>query len=137
MAFSFHCHMCHLQFKMLLPPAKKQKIPACIREIQVHKLWSKVYSQKGLTAMQRWGESNTYMHTLSGVQSGHVFSGHSGTEWRGRGNRRREAKPSDAVFGHLHQIPPNLKWLQVCHLHSGTEKCKETKKKIYFTEASL
>ena len=36
---------------MLLPPAKKQKTPACIREIQVHKLLTKVYSQKGLTAM--------------------------------------------------------------------------------------
>ena len=113
------CH-CHQQ--------QKQKTPACIREIQVHKLWSKVNSQKGLTAMQRWEESNTYRHTPSGVQSGHVFSGYSGTEWRGRGNRQREANPSDAVFGHLHQIPPSLKWLQVCHLHSGTEKCKETKK---------
>ena len=30
---------------------KKQKTPACIREIQVYKLWTKVYSQKGLTAM--------------------------------------------------------------------------------------
>ena len=36
---------------MLLPPVKKQKTPACIREIQVYKLWTKVYSQKGLTAM--------------------------------------------------------------------------------------
>ena len=38
---------------MLLPPAKKlqQQKTACIREIQVHKLWTKVYSQKGLTAM--------------------------------------------------------------------------------------
>ena len=30
---------------------KKQKTPTCIREIQVHKLWTKVYSQQGLTAM--------------------------------------------------------------------------------------
>ena len=29
----------------------KIKTPAGIREIQVHKLWTKVYSQKGLTAM--------------------------------------------------------------------------------------
>ena len=36
---------------MPLVPAKKQKTPACIREIQVHKLWTKVYSQQGLTAM--------------------------------------------------------------------------------------
>ena len=36
---------------MLLLPVKKQKTLACIREIQVHKLWTKVYSQKGLTAM--------------------------------------------------------------------------------------
>ena len=36
---------------MLLVPAKKQKTPACIREIQVHKLWTNVYSQQGLTAM--------------------------------------------------------------------------------------
>ena len=27
--------------------SKKPKTPACIREIQVRKLWSKVYSQKG------------------------------------------------------------------------------------------
>ena len=33
---------------------KIQKTPACIREIQVHKLWTKVYSQKGLTAMGLW-----------------------------------------------------------------------------------
>ena len=33
--------------------SKKQtkKTLACIREIQVHKLWTKVYSQNGLTAM--------------------------------------------------------------------------------------
>ena len=29
----------------------KQKTPACIREIQVHIHWTKVYSQQGLTAM--------------------------------------------------------------------------------------
>ena len=34
-----------------LPPTKKLKALACIREIQVHKLWTNVYSQKGLTAM--------------------------------------------------------------------------------------
>ena len=50
-ASSFDCHTCWLEFKMPLPPAKKQKAPACIREIQVHKFWTKVYSQKGLTAM--------------------------------------------------------------------------------------
>ena len=38
------CH-CHQQ-------KTKQKTLVCIREIQVHKLWTKVYSQKGLTAMQ-------------------------------------------------------------------------------------
>ena len=52
-ASSFHCQ---LEFKMPLPPAKKQKSPACIREIQVHKLWTKVYSQKGLTAMECWSK---------------------------------------------------------------------------------
>ena len=31
---------------------KKQKTPAYIREIQVYRLWTKAYSQKGLTAMQ-------------------------------------------------------------------------------------
>ena len=31
---------------MLLPPAKKQKTLACIREIQVHNFWTRVYSQK-------------------------------------------------------------------------------------------
>ena len=50
----FHCHICRLEFKMLLPPAKKQKTLACIREIQVHELWTKVYSQKGLTAMHKY-----------------------------------------------------------------------------------
>ena len=50
-ASSFLCHMCRLEFKMPLPPVKKQKTLACIREIQVHKYWTKVYSQKGLTAM--------------------------------------------------------------------------------------
>ena len=39
---------------MPLPPAKKQKTLACIREIQVDKLWTKVYSQTGLTAMVSW-----------------------------------------------------------------------------------
>ena len=49
--FFLHCHTCQLEFKLPLPPAKKQKNLACIREIQVHKLWTKVYSQMGLTAM--------------------------------------------------------------------------------------
>jgi len=31
--------------------SKKQKTLACIRERQVHKHWTKVYSQKGSTAM--------------------------------------------------------------------------------------
>ena len=44
--------MCQLEFKMPLVLAKTRKTPACIREIQVHKLWTKVYSQQGLTAMQ-------------------------------------------------------------------------------------
>ena len=38
--------MCQLEFKMLLPPAKKQKTPACIREVQVHKLWPKFTPKK-------------------------------------------------------------------------------------------
>ena len=50
-ASSFYCDTCRLEFKIPLPPAKKQKTLACIREIQVHKLWTKVYSQKGSTAM--------------------------------------------------------------------------------------
>ena len=61
-ASSFHCHTCQLEFKVPLPPAKKQKILACIREIQVHKLWTKVYSQKGLTAMPK---SRDHMPTTS------------------------------------------------------------------------
>ena len=56
-ASSSHCHMCRLEFKMPLPPAKNKRPLACIREIQVHKLWTRVYSQKGLTAMG-WGPSN-------------------------------------------------------------------------------
>ena len=39
-ASSFHCHTCWLEFKTPLLPAKKQKTLACIREIQVHKLWN-------------------------------------------------------------------------------------------------
>ena len=31
-ASSFHCHTCWLEFKMLLPPAQKQKTPACTRK---------------------------------------------------------------------------------------------------------
>ena len=44
---------CQLELKMPLPPAEKKlwKKMACIREIQVHKLWATVYSQNGLTAM--------------------------------------------------------------------------------------
>ena len=45
---------------MLLLPVKKQKTPACIREIQVHKLWTKVYSQQELTAMHY---THTHTHT--------------------------------------------------------------------------
>ena len=30
---------------------RRKKTVACIREMQVHKLWTKVCSQKGLTAM--------------------------------------------------------------------------------------
>ena len=48
---SFCCHMCQLEFRMPLPPAKKLRTLDCIREIQVHKLWTKVYCQKGLTAV--------------------------------------------------------------------------------------
>ena len=60
LASSYHCHMYWLEFRMPLPPAKKQKTLACIREIQVHKHWTKVYSQKGLTAMHLlplWSQS--------------------------------------------------------------------------------
>ena len=53
-ASSFHCHKCQLKFKVLLPPAKKQKTLACIRERQVHKLLTKVYSQKEVTAMKEY-----------------------------------------------------------------------------------
>ena len=31
-----------------LPPMKRPKAPACIKEVQVHKLWTKVYSPKGV-----------------------------------------------------------------------------------------
>ena len=62
-ASSFHCHTFWLEFKMLLPPAKKQNTLACIRETQVHKLWTKVYSQKGLTAMMfTWATFIKYHH---------------------------------------------------------------------------
>ena len=54
--------MCGLELKLLLLPAKKQKKLACTREIQVHKLRTKVYSLKGLTAMGTAASSswNTY-----------------------------------------------------------------------------
>ena len=38
---------------------KKPKTPACIRETQVHKLCTKVYSQKGLTAMEAGEHAST------------------------------------------------------------------------------
>ena len=49
-----------LEFKTPLPPVKKQKTLASIREIQVHKHWTKVYSRKGLTAM-----NNNHIHKLT------------------------------------------------------------------------
>ena len=51
-ASSFHCHTCWLEFKMLLPPVKKQKTLACVREIGVHKLRTQVDSQQGLAATE-------------------------------------------------------------------------------------
>ena len=41
-----HCFFLPLPVKMLPPPVKKQKTPACRREIQAHKLWTTVYFQK-------------------------------------------------------------------------------------------
>ena len=40
---------------------KKQKTPACIREIRVHKLWTKVYSQMELTAMQLYSAMHYFL----------------------------------------------------------------------------
>ena len=58
MYFAHHCFflpllMLHMPVGIQTAAAtsKITKDPACIREIQVHKLWTKVYSQKGLTAM--------------------------------------------------------------------------------------
>ena len=45
-------------------PAEKQKTPAFIREIQVHKLWTKVYSPKGLTAMYLYDHMLKMFDTL-------------------------------------------------------------------------
>ena len=69
-ASSFHCHTCWLEFKMLLPPVTKQKTPAYIREIQVYKCWTKVYSRKGLTAMVfcTVGVMSYSLHFLRGDQ---------------------------------------------------------------------
>ena len=57
--------MCWLELKLLLQPAKKQKTPACIREIQVHKLRTKVYSLKGLTAMGTAASSSWNMYFIN------------------------------------------------------------------------
>ena len=62
--------MCWLEFKTPLLPAKKQKTLACIREIQFHKLWIKVYSQKGLTAMQLAWPLLTQHHTHTCLTGG-------------------------------------------------------------------
>ena len=40
---------------MPLLPVKKQKTPACLREIQVYRLWTKVYSPRGMTPMETPG----------------------------------------------------------------------------------
>ena len=80
-ASSFHCHRCWSEFKMLLPPAKTTtKDPGSIREIQVHKLWTKVYSQNGLTAMHYTLQSTiqpdyilAMCHFYSSVNHDHNF----------------------------------------------------------------
>ena len=72
-ASSFHRHTCRLEFKMSLPPVKKQKTLAYIRKIQVYKRWTKVYSHKGLTAMAYYLESNRGI--LSGVSEGVSLGG--------------------------------------------------------------
>ena len=51
----------------------KQTKTACIREIQVHRLWTKVYFQKGLTAMAYYLESNRGI--LSGISEGVSLGG--------------------------------------------------------------
>ena len=45
--------------------SKKQKTPACIRGIQVHKLWTKVYPQKGLAAAAAGPQFDTASALLS------------------------------------------------------------------------
>ena len=67
-----HAYLAQHCFFLLLPQvpvgiqnaaaaSKRTKTLACTREIQVHKLWTKVYSQKGLTAMQQ--SECTHTHT--------------------------------------------------------------------------
>ena len=61
-------------------PAKKQKTPACIRKIQVHKLWTKVYSQQGLAAMHNVcsiDEIGAPTHVHSGDKIGAPTNVHS------------------------------------------------------------
>ena len=59
---------------------RREKILACIREIQVHKLWTKVYSQNGLTAMHYTLQSTiqpdyilAMCHFYSSVNHDHNF----------------------------------------------------------------
>ena len=45
--------------------SEKQKTPACIREIQGHKHWTKVYSQKAMLSVPRFCPCACHLHTTS------------------------------------------------------------------------
>ena len=48
--------------------SEKTKDTACIREIQVHKLWTKVYSQQGLTAMSTSTDLVVFLEAVDSQQ---------------------------------------------------------------------
>ena len=54
----------------------KTKTLACIRQIQVHKLWTKVYSQIGLTAMNLCVPAQNMRHYIISNKQDHS-SGHN------------------------------------------------------------
>ena len=109
---SFHCHMYRMEFKM--PPAKKQMTPAHVREIQVHKLCTNVYSQKGLTAMlsthgsrikSSWGKRQDLDLAACTIQ-------HGALRWSDRKLARKETvlRPQQGTLNVQPQPSPFWYW---------------------------
>ena len=119
-ASSFHRHTCQLEFKMPLPPAKKQKTPACVREIQVHKLWTKVYSQNGLTAMWRHFHTTTAkIHKIYNNNSGHFYWViHVGLLTPLTFARRRSS-PLAAFTAGAYFLHNGRRWQRICEFYTA------------------